>query len=199
MTAHPKIDPVTGEMLFFGLRPASDRRTCASTSSTHSGKLVLSKEIEIPGPSMMHDFAITERHVVFLDLPVVFDLRLLSQPAVPREVDARVRGTGRRHAAGRERRSTWFEVEPCYVFHTVNAYDDGDTVVLDVVRHAEMFTEDIYGIGDGTGTLDRWTIDLGCRSTSGSSGSMTARRSSLASTSGSSVARIATGTRPRHD
>ena len=46
------------------------------------------------------------------------------------------------------------------MFHTVNAYDEGDTVVLDVVRHAQMFTDDLYGWADGTGTLDRWTIDL---------------------------------------
>jgi carotenoid cleavage oxygenase len=51
-------------------------------------------------------------------------------------------------------------VEPSYVFHTVNAYDDGETVVLDVVRHAQMFVRDLYGVGDGTGTLERWTIDL---------------------------------------
>jgi carotenoid cleavage dioxygenase len=54
----------------------------------------------------------------------------------------------------------WFDVEPSYVFHTVNAYDDGETVVLDVVRHAQMFLHDLYGVGDGTGTLERWTIDL---------------------------------------
>ena len=46
------------------------------------------------------------------------------------------------------------------MFHTVNAYDEGQTIVLDVVRHAQMFTDDLYGVADGTGTLDRWTIDL---------------------------------------
>ena len=34
----------------------------------------------------------------------------------------------------------WFEVQPCYVFHPLNAYDDGDRVVLDVVRHPSVFT-----------------------------------------------------------
>jgi carotenoid cleavage dioxygenase len=42
----------------------------------------------------------------------------------------------------------------------VNAYDEGGTVVVDVVRHDQMFTDDPYGWSDGTGTLDRWTIDL---------------------------------------
>jgi carotenoid cleavage dioxygenase-like enzyme len=159
MTAHPKIDPVTGEMLFFGLNllgPPYLRFHVVDSS----GNLVLSKEIEIPGPSMMHDFAITERHVVFLDLPVVYDFGLLSQQPFPAkwtpEYGARV-GVMPRDASAAPQ---WFEVEPCYVFHTFNAYDEGDSVVLDVVRHAEMFTEDIYGVGDGNGTLDRWTMDL---------------------------------------
>ena len=39
-----------------------------------SGRLIQSETIEVPGPTMMHDFAITDRHVVFMDLPIVFDL-----------------------------------------------------------------------------------------------------------------------------
>ncbi|MBK0869875.1 carotenoid oxygenase family protein [Saccharopolyspora sp. HNM0986] len=54
----------------------------------------------------------------------------------------------------------WFEVEPCYVFHPMNAYDDGATVVLDVVRHPKMFDTDLHGPNEGTPTLDRWTVDL---------------------------------------
>jgi carotenoid cleavage dioxygenase-like enzyme len=159
MTAHPKIDPRTGEMLFFGLDifgPPYLRFHVAD----RDGNLVLSKEITIPGPSMMHDFAVTERHVVFLDLPVVYDLKLLGKRPFPAqwkpEYGARV-GVMPRDASAPPR---WFEVEPSYVFHTVNAYDDGETVVLDVVRHAQMFVRDLYGVGDGTGTLERWTIDL---------------------------------------
>ena len=159
MTAHPKIDPATGEMLFFGLDIFGPPYLRFHVADRH-GNLVLSKEITIPGPSMMHDFAITERHVVFLDLPVVYDLTLLGKRPFPAqwrpEYGARV-GVMPRDASVAPR---WFEVEPSYVFHTVNAYDDGETVVLDVVRHAQMFVHDLYGVGDGTGTLERWTIDL---------------------------------------
>src|SRR4029453_10278845 len=71
-TAHPKPCPKTGELHFFGYGffppfltyHVLDRR----------GELVKSGEIPVPGPTMMHDFAITERHVLFMDLPVVFDL-----------------------------------------------------------------------------------------------------------------------------
>lgn len=56
----------------------------------------------------------------------------------------------------------WFDVEPCYVFHPMNAYDspDDNTIILDVVRHPKMFDADKLGPNEGPPTLDRWTIDL---------------------------------------
>jgi carotenoid cleavage dioxygenase len=54
----------------------------------------------------------------------------------------------------------WFDVEPCYVYHPFNAYDEGDRIVLDVVRHPRMFATDHRGPSEGPPTLDRWTIDL---------------------------------------
>jgi carotenoid cleavage dioxygenase len=54
----------------------------------------------------------------------------------------------------------WFDVEPCYIFHPMNAYDDGDTIVLDVVRHPKMFDTERLGPDEGPPTLDRWVIDL---------------------------------------
>jgi carotenoid cleavage oxygenase len=55
----------------------------------------------------------------------------------------------------------WFDVEPCYVFHPMNAYDDdGDTIVLDVVRHPKVFDTNHLGPTGGAPTLDRWTVDL---------------------------------------
>ena len=43
----------------------------------------------------------------------------------------------------------WFDVEPCYVFHPMNAYDEGDTIVLDVVRHPKMFDTEHLGPNEG--------------------------------------------------
>ena len=66
---------------------------------TRAGTLVRSVDITIAGPSMVHDFAITERNIVFFDLPVVYDFALLGTAAVPRRVEARVRRASRRHAS----------------------------------------------------------------------------------------------------
>ncbi|MCP2335901.1 carotenoid oxygenase family protein [Actinomadura rupiterrae] len=52
----------------------------------------------------------------------------------------------------------WYDVDPCYVFHPLNAYEDGDTVVLDVVRHPRMFATTTVP-GEGAPCLERWTVD----------------------------------------
>jgi carotenoid cleavage dioxygenase len=54
----------------------------------------------------------------------------------------------------------WFEIEPCYVFHPLNAYDDGDAIVLDVIRYDKMFERDLHGPTEGRPALFRWTVDL---------------------------------------
>ena len=53
----------------------------------------------------------------------------------------------------------WFEVQPCYVFHPLNAYDDGDRIVLDVVRHASVFDSGLAIVPEAP-SMDRWTVDL---------------------------------------
>jgi carotenoid cleavage dioxygenase len=66
----------------------------------------------------------------------------------------------------------WFDIEPCYVFHPLNAYSEvrdcskngmtngSETLVLDVVRYSRMFERDLRGPGESLPTLDRWTINL---------------------------------------
>jgi carotenoid cleavage dioxygenase len=58
----------------------------------------------------------------------------------------------------------WFDIEPCYVYHPLNAYsevrDGNEVLVLDVVRYQRMFDRDRRGPGESRPTLDRWTINL---------------------------------------
>jgi carotenoid cleavage dioxygenase len=54
----------------------------------------------------------------------------------------------------------WFDIDPCFVFHTLNAYDDGDTVVVDVVKHPRMFDTVLDGPDEGPTVLSRFTLDL---------------------------------------
>jgi len=160
MTAHPKICPVTGELLFFGYHFLPPFLTYHRASP--EGTLVQSEEIAVGGPTMHHDFAITETRALFMDLPVVFDLQAALQGQMPfrwsDEYPARI---GVMPRAGSNADVRWFEIAPCYVFHTVNAYDDGGEVVLDVCRISELWREpgDMQG-GAGRQTLHRFRLDL---------------------------------------
>jgi carotenoid cleavage dioxygenase len=141
MTAHPKLCPVTGEMHFFGYGFSPPFLTYHRADAR--GELVQSEEIAVRGPTMIHDFAISERHVVFMDLPVVFDVQRALQGTMPyawsETYGARL---GVMPRGGRGADVRWFEIEPCYVFHPMNAFDDGDAVVLDVARYPHMWRKD---------------------------------------------------------
>ena len=156
MTAHPKVDPATGDMHFFGYSFRAPYLTYHVADAT--GALVRSEPITLRGPSMVHDFAVTERSAVFFDLPVVFDLEFLkSGHAIPYgwkpDYGARL---GVVPLGGTDADVAWFEVEPCYVFHSVNASEEGGRVTLDVVRYDQMFRLD----GDGAPpALHRFTLD----------------------------------------
>ena len=69
MTAHPKTCPTTGELHFFGYSRRAPYVTYHRADAV--GELVLSRPIDVPAATMMHDFAMTAEHVVFFDLPVV--------------------------------------------------------------------------------------------------------------------------------
>ena len=164
MTAHPKICPVTGEMHFFGYGFFEPYLTYHRVSA--GGELIQSEVIDVPGPTMIHDFSITESHVVFMDLPVVFDLDLAMQGGMPYRWDddygARL-GVMPRGAVGAQ--PTWFDIDLCYVFHPMNSFDvtgdDGtvDRIVLDTARYPELWRQGSATFQNDA-ALHRFTIDL---------------------------------------
>jgi carotenoid cleavage dioxygenase len=134
MTAHPKTDPATGELHFFGYGFAPPFLTYHRLSA--AGELVTSAEIAVPGPTMMHDFAITDRHAVFLDLPMTFSLDRV-RTGMPYGWDDAYGARIGLMPLARPGEVTWFDVDPAYVFHVGNAATDADgRVVLDAARYA---------------------------------------------------------------
>jgi carotenoid cleavage dioxygenase-like enzyme len=156
MTAHPKLCPTTGEMHFFGYGFMPPFLTYHRAD--RDGNLVQSEVIDVPGPTMIHDFAITATQVVFMDLPIVFDLELAMQGTMPYrwsdDYGARV-GIMPRNATAADVR--WFDVEPCYVFHPLNAFDDGDRVIVDIARYPELWRTSPQDFSPAL--LHRWTVD----------------------------------------
>ena len=161
MTAHPKWDPSSGELVFFGYSPIAPYLRVHVADA--GGALVRSEVIELPRCVMMHDFAVTGSSIVIFDLPAVFDLdRMLAggtsitwEPQHGARIGVLPRDGGNDDV-------TWIEVDPFYVFHFLNAYDDADgTIVVDGCRSPRLPT----AFGDEVldepvqPTLHRWRID----------------------------------------
>ncbi len=159
-SGHPKRDPVTGELHAISYYWA-DGNVVRYTVLGTDGQIRRSVPVEAGGPIMLHDMSLTERYAVIYDLPVLFNMDAAMQGVQfpyfwDENYQARV-GLLPRDGDGDDVK--WFDVSPCYVFHPLNAYDDGDRVVLDVVRHRRMFADRELWPDGTTATLDRWTID----------------------------------------
>ena len=150
-TAHPKVDPATGELLCFGYSVMQQPYLQYSVLNAQ-GDIVSTTPIAIPRPVMMHDFAITPRYTLFMDLPLVFTMNEGPRFTFTPELGARL-GILPRHGTGDEIK--WFETSPCWVFHTLNAYEDGDEVVLLACR----FRQYPEALGFQPGTPTRPTND----------------------------------------
>jgi carotenoid cleavage dioxygenase len=154
LTAHPKICPETGEMLAFGYSFMPPFLTCHRFD--RKGALVQSEEIPVGGPTMIHDFGMTRSRVVFMDLPIVFDMASAMQGGMPYkwsdDYPARL-GVMPRNGSAKDLQ--WFDIPACYIFHPLNAYDDGDAIVLDVARYERMWVKGF----DAPAHLHRFRLD----------------------------------------
>jgi carotenoid cleavage dioxygenase len=156
MTAHPKQCPETGELLFFGYSFAPPYLTYHRVDA--AGRLVQSEEIEVPGPTMIHDFAITRSHAVFMDLPVVFDPEQIAGGSLPyRWSDDYGARLGVMPREGGNVDISWHEIEPCYVFHPLNAFEEGGRIVLDVARYPDLWRDGPGSFAEAR--LHRFVID----------------------------------------
>ena len=141
MCAHPKVDPRTGELVFFEFQLLKSPFMRYGVVDKE-GALVTYEDIEIPTAHIQHDCALTENYSVLIDLPLGWDMAALMagkrRITFDREVPARF-GILPRHGRGADLR--WFEAESCYVYHTINAYEDGDDVVVLGCRVKDLIPE----------------------------------------------------------
>lgn len=139
-TAHPKICPETGEMHGFGYSPMPPWLTYHRFDA--EGRLIESQEIAVKGPTMIHDFCMTRNHVVFMDLPVVFDLNLAIAGKNPfRWSDDYGARLGIMARGGKASDVRWVDVAPCYVFHPANAFEENGELVMLVSRYPTLWVD----------------------------------------------------------
>jgi len=130
VSAHTKVDEATGELMFFNYSKHAPYMHYGVVDKT--GKRVHYVPIPLPGPRLPHDMAFTEHYSILNDLPVFWDQELLKRdihavrahPGIPSRFGIIPR-------FGQPEDIKWFEAAPTYVLHWLNAYEDGDEVVLD--------------------------------------------------------------------
>jgi carotenoid cleavage dioxygenase len=166
-TAHPKIDPETGEMVFFAYSVGGFfTKTLLYGVIDKNGKLTRLQKFDAPYCSMVHDFLVTRNYVLFPILPLTGSIEraMAGKPAWAWEPAKGTHiGVMRRDADVATLR--WFQGDPCYVFHPMNAYEDGDKIVAHVAQSAAA---PVFPLPDGTpgdpalatSHLTRWTFDL---------------------------------------
>jgi carotenoid cleavage dioxygenase-like enzyme len=157
-SAHPKIDPVTGEMHVVAYSPL---RTWAEyIVVSRAGRVVRNQRIELGGRPLLHDIALTPSYVLFFDLPV----RLSLPDAAARRFPYRWRD-GRPARIGVLSRADgsvrWVAIDPCFVYHIVNAEESGSgRLTLRALRYARLFDDRAADPLGRPATLWTWSIDL---------------------------------------
>jgi carotenoid cleavage dioxygenase-like enzyme len=130
VSAHPKVDNKTGELLFFNYSKQEPYMHYGVVDE--SNELAHYVDIPLPGPRLPHDMAFTENYAILNDFPLFWDPRLLEHNVhLPRfypDMPSRFAVIPRRGDTADIR---WFEADPTFVLHFVNAYEDGDEIVLD--------------------------------------------------------------------
>lgn len=166
MTAHPKVDPATGEMVFFAYMASGP---FASDVAVHKvdqeGKLTESLVIPTPYPSMVHDFVLTENYIIVPIMPITgsLDRAMEGKPPFAWEPEKGVHvGVIPRHG-GTADDVRWIEMDTSFVFHFMNGFDQSDVITIDccLFDHAPLFpTADGTETGEARPFLTRLTIDL---------------------------------------
>jgi carotenoid cleavage dioxygenase-like enzyme len=166
-TAHPKIDPLTGEMMFFGYHAGGPFSPLLSFGSVNASGIVTKFDrFEAPYSSMVHDFIVTENHLLFPILPITGSMERLmrGKPPYAWEPDkGGYVGVMRRNGSAAD--IVWFRAASCYVFHVMNAWEEGERIIADVMQFEEA---PLFAHPDGSPTdlkkararHCRWTFDL---------------------------------------
>lgn len=166
ISAHAKVNEATGELYFFNYTAHAPHLHYGVVDKDN--RLVAYRPVPLPGPRVVHDMAFTEKWAIFNDFPLMFAGPGKAQ--LFRQLPSRFGLVPRDGSDGEVR---WFDAAPTFVQHWLNAYEDGDEVILDgyfqeepVPGAPDFYPEhvaDMFAIldGDAIGSyLHRWRFNL---------------------------------------
>ncbi len=171
-TAHPKIDPLTGEYIGFGYEADGllSKEIFVFSADRH-GAVNWSTKVQAPYAGMMHDFVVTQRHIVLYLTNMVSDMDRIKAGGVHFSYDSTAPcyiGVMRRGGDGKDLR--WFTGQNLFCTHSMGGWSDGDkvTMVWDGGEGNQFpFFPSLHEPFDpakSTGLLRRFTIDLSSKS-----------------------------------
>ncbi len=163
VSAHPKVDPRTGEMIVFCYSPAEPPYVRYGVIDAN-GKATHQTGIDLAGaPVMIHDMAITKNYSLIFDMPVTFSIERIMNggKAFDWEPENGTRvGILPRYGDGSE--TKWFDVATGYIFHVFNAWEEGDDIVLDCCRtdRTSILDQDEGQTDDQQARLHRYRFNM---------------------------------------
>ncbi len=137
-TAHPHLDPATGEGVFYATKfgPRTTYRLFARADTRAQREIA---RLAVSRPAYMHSFALTERYAVLTACPLVVNppsIPLSGRPFIENFKWEPERGTDvivfDRHSGDLVARA---QAEPFFCFHHVNAWEQGGEIVMDLVAY----------------------------------------------------------------
>ncbi|HEY7214104.1 MAG TPA: carotenoid oxygenase family protein [Thermoanaerobaculia bacterium] len=137
-SAHPKIDPATGELCNFGISFSAAQPNLNLYRFTADGSLVSRKRIALEEPRSLHDFCFAGRHVAFYLAPYRLDMAALAQEGKTLMESLRWEPEkGSRLLVVRREDAEPVASIPVgnrYVLHGINAYEEDDRLIADVLE-----------------------------------------------------------------
>jgi carotenoid cleavage dioxygenase len=133
-TAHPKLDSETGNMVAFGYEAEGFGSDVVSIfEMTPQGRMVWNTKIKVPYVGMLHDFAVTQKHIVFYVIPLAFDDAQMKSGGIHWSWDGSKPtyfGFVRRGGDGKDLR--WIQGPTRSATHVMGAFDDAEKLIVDV-------------------------------------------------------------------
>ncbi len=129
--AHVKVDENANEMMFFDYEMTGSYIAYGVVNGT--GEVKHFVKVPTPGPRIPHDMGITTNYSILMDLPLFYDMELMAKigkavPVFRKDLPSRFAIIPR---FGKSEDVRWFEAEPCYIYHTINCWEEGDEIIMD--------------------------------------------------------------------